>query len=198
MITINLLPVKASRRADQVKRELVLCGLGLGAILLACTGLYIVVSAEVSDLKAQNSQLQKDIDNLKTIVARVDEIDELKKDLRTKLEVIHGLKLKKQGPVRMLDELSDATPEKLTLLTLKETNKRVDMTGIAVSNEVISQFLSNLERSDWFKDVYLVGIDQIEEEEYKLKEFQVTAKAVVPKAKRGKADDDAPAPEEEG
>jgi len=72
------------------------------------------------------------------------------------------------------------------------------MTGIAVSNEVISQFLSNLERSDWFKDVYLVGIDQIEEDGYKLKEFQVTAKAVVPKANKGKVEDEAPPPEEEG
>jgi type IV pilus assembly protein PilN len=198
MISINLLPVKASRRADQVKRELMLAGLGLGALVLACTGLYVVVSAEVSELKAGNAQLQKEIDTLKTIVARVDEIDELKQDLTKKLDVIAGLKVKKQGPVRMLDELSDATPEKLTLMTLREKDKRVDVTGVAVSNEVISQFLSNLERSDWFKDVYLVGIDQVEEDGYKLKEFQVTAKAVVPRAARLKAAETKPPPEEEG
>lgn len=198
MISINLLPVKASRRADQVKRELMLAGLGLGGLVLACTGLFVVVSAEVSDLKAGNAQLQKEIDTLKTIVARVDEIDELKQDLTKKLDVIAGLKVKKQGPVRMLDELSDATPEKLTLMTLKEKDKRVDVTGVAVSNEVISQFLSNLERSDWFKDVYLVGIDQVEEEGYKLKEFQVTAKAVVPRSARLKAAETTPPPEEEG
>lgn len=199
MITINLLPVKASRRQDQVKREIVLSGLGLGALVLVCTGVYVVVSAEVNELKAQNAELQKDIDNLKTIVARVDEIDELKKDLEKKLDVIAGLKAKKQGPVRMLDELSDATPEKLSLTSLRENNRRVDINGVAVSHEVISQFLSNLERSDWFEDVYLVGIDQIEAEGYKLKEFQITARAIVPKTNRQKkagASDPAPLEEE--
>ena len=199
MITINLLPVKASRRQDQVKREIVLSGLGLGALVLVCTGVYVVVSAEVNELMAQNAELQKDIDNLKTIVARVDEIDELKKDLEKKLDVIAGLKAKKQGPVRMLDELSDATPEKLSLTSLRENNRRVDINGVAVSHEVISQFLSNLERSDWFEDVYLVGIDQIETEGYKLKEFQITARAIVPKSNRQKkagASDPAPLEEE--
>ncbi len=199
MITINLLPVKASRRQDQVKREIVLSGLGLGALVLVCTGVYVVVSAEVNELMAQNAELQKDIDNLKTIVARVDEIDELKKDLEKKLDVIAGLKAKKQGPVRMLDELSDATPEKLSLTSLRENNRRVDINGVAVSHDVISQFLSNLERSDWFEDVYLVGIDQIETEGYKLKEFQITARAIVPKSNRQKkagASDPAPLEEE--
>ncbi len=182
MITVNLLPVKASRRQDQVKRELALSAIGLAGLLLVCGGMYVLASAEVNELKAQNAELQKEIDNLKTIVARVDEIDVMKEDLQKKLDVIAGLKARKLGPVRMLDELSDASPEKLTLVTVKETNRRIDMTGVAVSHEVISQFLSNMERSDWFEDVYLVGIDQVEAEDYKLKEFQITARAVVPRS----------------
>lgn len=183
MIKINLLPVKATRRQDAVKRELVLGGLGMVVLLMVCGVAYVIVGARVADLKAQNAQLNKDIDNLKAIVARVDEVDKLKQDLQKKLDVISGLKANKQGPVRMLDELSNATPEKLQLTDLSETNKKLTLTGLAVSNEVISQFLSNLERSDWFTDVYLVGIDQVEEEGYKLKEFTVTARAVIPRAK---------------
>ena len=184
MIKINLLPVKATRRQDAVKRELVLGGVGMVGLLAACGVAYVIVGARVSDLKAENAQLNKDIDNLKAIVARVDEVDKLKQDLQKKLDVIGQLKANKQGPVRMLDELSDATPEKLQLTALKENNKQLNLTGLAVSNEVISQFLSNLERSDWFTDVYLVGIDQVEEEGYKLKEFQVTARAVIPSIKK--------------
>lgn len=198
MITVNLLPVKASRRQDQVKRELALGTIGMAALLLVCGVMFVLVHAEVNELKAQNAELQKDIDNLKTIVARVDEIDELKKDLEKKLDVIAGLKARKLGPVRMLDELSNASPEKLTLVSLKETNRRIDMTGVAVSNEVISQFLSNMERSDWFEDVYLVGIDQVEEEDYKLKEFQITARAVVPRITKAKDEKPVDVEQEEG
>jgi len=180
MIKINLLPVKATRRQDAVKRELVLGGVGMVGLLAACGVAYVIVGARVSDLKAENAQLKKDIDNLKAIVARVDEVDRLKQDLQKKLDVIGRLKASKQGPVRMLDELSDATPEKLQLTGLIEKNRSLNLTGLAVSNEVISQFLSNLERSDWFADVYLIGIDQVEQEGYKLKEFRVKAQAVIP------------------
>ena len=140
MIKINLLPVKASRRQDQVKRELILANIGLVGLLALCGVGYMMVASEVSELKAENSQLQKDIENLKAIVSRVEEVDELKKDLQTKLDVIAGLKANKQGPVRMLDELSSATPEKLSVRELTEVRGRVTLTGLAVSNEVISQF----------------------------------------------------------
>ena len=189
MIKINLLPVKATRRQDAVKRELVFAGLGLVGLFGVCTVLYVIVGAQASELSAENRQLNKDIDNLKAIVARVDEVDRLKQDLRTKLDVIAELKASKSGPVHMLDELSAATPEKLQLHKVTERNRNLDIGGLAVSNEVISQFLSNLERSEWFRDVYLVGIDQVEQDGYKLKSFSITARAVIPKAKAAAAAD---------
>jgi type IV pilus assembly protein PilN len=80
----------------------------------------------------------------------------------------------------MLDELSLATPEKLQLDSLKERNQLIELGGLAVSNEIIAQFLSNLERSPWFTNVELDGIDQVDEDGYKLKRFVVTARVVVP------------------
>ncbi len=180
MIRINLLPVRVSKRQEAVKRELAIGAVGLSVMLLACGAVYIMIQAQVSDLKAVNVQLQQEIDNLKAIVARVDEVDKLKQDLRKKLDVIQQLKRSKHGPVHLLDELSNATPEKLTLTELKEENRNLSITGIAVSNEVISQFLSNMEQSEWFDDVFLIEIDQDEQDGYKLKTFSITAKLVVP------------------
>ena len=90
------------------------------------------------------------------------------------------MKLNKHGPVHLLDELSNATPEKLTLTGLQEQKRNLSITGMAVSNEVISQFLSNMEQSDWFDDVYLIEIDQDEQNGYKLKTFSITARLIVP------------------
>ena len=80
----------------------------------------------------------------------------------------------------MLDEISNATPEKLTLTSLREERRRLSIQGYAVSNEVISQFLSQMELSDWFDEVYLIEIDQEEQDGYKLKTFSITAQLVVP------------------
>ena len=180
MIHINLLPVRESRRVEAVKRELAIAGLAGVVIAGLCGATFIVVQAQVSDVKAENKQLKDDIANLKSIVARVDEIDELKQELQRKLDVIGQLKRNKTGPVHMLDELSNATPEKLTLQTVQEVGGRLTLNGYAVNNEIISQFLSNLEQSDWFDEVYLIEIDQEERNGYKVKQFSVTARLVVP------------------
>ncbi|MED5373095.1 MAG: PilN domain-containing protein [Myxococcota bacterium] len=180
MIRINLLPVRATARLDAVKQELALAGLALGVVVLALGGLYVVVGSQASTLSAENQQLQTEIDNLKAIVVEVDEFERKKEEYNRKLDVIRRLKAGQEGPVHMLDELSLATPEKLTITGLKERGGNIELSGLAVSYEVVAQFLTNLERSAWFKDVELDGIDQVDQDGYKLKRFVATTRVVVP------------------
>jgi type IV pilus assembly protein PilN len=180
MIRINLLPIRHSRRQDQVRNEVVLAGFGLGIMALGMGIMYILVANQVSAATDSNDALKQQINKTKEIVAEVDEQERLEKDLRTKLAVIMGLKANRMGPVHMLDELSQATPEKLQIKGVEENNRKVGITGVAVTNEVISQFLSNLEESEYFREVYLNAIDQTEVGGIKLKEFSITAKLVVP------------------
>lgn len=180
MIRINLLPVRHSRRQEAVKNEIVVALVGLALICVAMSGMYLVVHGELSEARSQNRVLQQGIDKTRQIVAEVDEQERISEDLNTKLRVIKRLKANRVGPVHMLDELSQATPEKLQLVSVEETNKKVSITGVAVTNEVISDFLGNLEKSDYFSEVYLNAIDQTESGGVKLKEFSISAKLVVP------------------
>ena len=180
MIRINLLPVRATARLDSVKRELVLVGAALSVMLLLMGSAYLVVGSQASDLRAENDKLQQEIANLKAIVVEVDEFEQKKEEYNRKLDVIAKLKAGQEGPVHMLDELSLATPEKLHLESLKERNQLIELGGLAVSNEIIAQFLTNLQRSPWFTNVELDGIDQVDVDGYKLKRFVVTARVVVP------------------
>jgi type IV pilus assembly protein PilN len=180
MIRINLLPVKVSRRQEAVRNELVLVGVGSGLLLALLIAAFVTVSARVNTVKAENVTLQQEIARVQEIAKEVEQAQQLKAELERKLSVIKQLKAAKTGPVHMLDELSQATPEKLQLQSLDEQKRRLEITGIAVSNEVISQFLSNLEQSEYFDDVFLNAIDQVEEEGVKLKNFSITARLVVP------------------
>ena len=182
MIRINLLPVRVSKREAVVRRELALGALGLTAMILVMGSFQILLKGQVGDVLAENTQIQHDIDILKAEVDRVDEVDELRQELQRKLDVIATLKRSKTGPVHMLDEISSATPEKVTLTMLREERHRLSIMGYAVSTEVISQFLSNLELSDWFDEVYLIEIDQEEEDGYTVKTFSITAQLVMPGA----------------
>jgi type IV pilus assembly protein PilN len=180
MIRINLLPVRHSRRQEAVRAEVAIAIVGLVAMCLAMGGMYMVVHGDLSSARAENRDLQKSIDKTRQIVAEVDEQERISADLNTKLRVIKRLKANRVGPVHLLDELSQATPEKLQLVSVEEDRSRVSITGLAVTNEVISDFLGNLEKSEYFNEVYLNAIDQTEAGGVKLKEFSISARLIVP------------------
>ena len=180
MIRINLVPQKRNRRQEAVRGELTFVG-GGGVLLVLLLGLvHGVAMARINSLASENAALEREINQMKEVVKEVDEAERFKADLQRKLHVIKQLKANKSGPVRMLDELAMSTPDKLQLVSLEETSSRLKITGISVSNEVISQFLSNLEQSEYFTDVYLNAIDQTEQEGVRLKSFSITARLVMP------------------
>ena len=180
MIRINLLPVRHSRRQEAVKNEIIIASIGVALMCMAMGGLYFVVHGQLSVARAENRTLQKRIDQTREIVAEVDEQERMREDVQTKLRVIKRLKANRVGPVHMLDELSQATPEKLQLTSVEEDRSKLSITGVAVTNEVISDFLSSLEASEYFAEVYLNAIDTTEAGGVKLKEFSIGAKLIVP------------------
>lgn len=181
MIRINLLPIKKSRRQEALRNELILAGLG-AAVLIGILGvLVLLISAEVNEARAENKRIQAKIEEMKATVAQVEEVEKLKTDLQQKLTVIKQLKANKSGPVRMLDEIAMALPDKLQLTNLDEDAGLIKLKGQSVSNEVISQFLSNLEQSVYFREIYLNSIDQTTTKDgVKLKNFAITLRLVVP------------------
>ena len=180
MIRINLLPVKHSRRQEAARIELLVTALGAAVLIVMLALVHVTTVARANAAEEENRNLTREIERKKEILAEVEQAEQFKADLQTKLDVIKALKANKTGPVHLLDQLAMATPEKLQLLGLDEQNKKLELTGIAVSNEVISQFLSNLEQSEYFDDVYLNAIDQEDRDGVKLKNFSISARLVIP------------------
>jgi len=200
MIRINLLPLRASRRLEAVKTELVMVGLLGVAALIVLTGVFVVYLASANTLESENVHLAEDLKKKEALRVEVEEMEKLRVDLEQKLAVIEQLKANKVGPVLVLSDLSDATPEKLQLVSLVEKEGVVKLTGLASTPEVISQFLTNLEKSERFADVALNGIEQVDVDGHVLKEFSVTARVVLsepPPAAAGGAAPKAPATDEE-
>jgi len=189
VIRINLLPVKHSRRQEAARVELFVTALGAGVLIILLALVHVTTVARANAAEEENRNLTREIERKKEILAEVEQAEQFKADLQTKLDVIRALKANKTGPVHLLDQLAMATPEKLQLLSLDEQNKKLELTGIAVSNEVISQFLSNLEQSDYFDDVYLNAIDQEDRDGVKLKNFSISARLVIPGSEGESADE---------
>lgn len=180
MIKINLLPVRAARKKEAVQRHLVLFIAGLLTVFLVGFVFYRTKAGELAEVLHTNQLLVDEIENLKKIIGEVDEYKEQEALLERKLEVIRTLKANKTGPVHMLDELSMNIPEKLWLTGLDEAEGRVTLDGISINNEVIATFMSRLEESQYFTEVYLVSIERELMQDLNLKRFTITTKLVVP------------------
>jgi type IV pilus assembly protein PilN len=184
MIRINLLPVRQTRKAEALRRETILAGL-LGAVLIGgCLFVWGGLNIKLSSVSAENAKLEAEIARLAEDVKRVEELEKKKGELERKLAVIAQLRSRRSGPAHMLDELALAAPEKLQLTEVTEKNDAMTITGLAVSNEIISQFLRALEASDYFEQVYLENIEAYESNDKTsavvLKEFSLTAYRVNP------------------
>lgn len=186
MIRINLLPVRAAKKKEAIQRHLALFAIGLVLVLGASLVMYKVKDNALAGVEQQNSRLEAEIANLKKIIGEVEVYKEQEVLLEKKLEVIRTLKANKIGPVHMLDQLATRIPEKLWLSTLQESNKKVTLKGVSINNEVIATFMSRMEESDYFAEVYLVSIQARPEGDLKLKEFTITSKLIIPSLEKDK------------
>jgi type IV pilus assembly protein PilN len=115
----------------------------------------------------------------------LDEIEKLKKDKKeqeTKLDVIKKLKTVSQITVRILDELAKIFPtNRLWLNSLRQTGESMDLSGIALDNAIIAQFMQNINESDYFSDVVLSQTQQTTIAGAKLKSFSLKVTITPPK-----------------
>ena len=196
MIRINLLPVRQARKLEAARREVMLILAVGGAVLFACLAGWGLAQGRLATIDAQNAALQQEIDSLAADVKKVDEMEKFKEELERKLNVISELRDRKNGPVRMIDELSMATPERLQLTQLEEQGGNIKIQGLSVSNEIISQFLRALDASPYFDNVYLENIEAKAEQKdspVPVKSFALSARLVTPKPEEKPAPGAAPA-----
>jgi len=75
-----------------------------------------------------------------------------------------------------LASLSELTPDQLWLTNYSESGQDVKISGIALTEELIAQFMKALEASKDFMSVQLVVSEQTMAAETKLKKFDITMK----------------------
>jgi len=99
--------------------------------------------------------------------------------LQDKLNVINSLRKEKAFPAKVLDELSIDKPEKIHLESVKKEGSRLGIEGIALDDETIANFMTNLRKSKLFKNVDLVVSEQVEQSQIKLKKFILSCEIII-------------------
>ena len=151
-VRINLLPHRQARRERQKNMFWVLTGLsavaGGALVFLVWTVLQGHIGAQQARSElvvAENRKLDVEI---KEIANLRNEIDAL----RSRQRAVEDLQADRNQPVYLLGELARQTPEGIHLRSMKQEGSKVTVTGIAASNERVSEYLRNLQSNSRFLD----------------------------------------------
>jgi type IV pilus assembly protein PilN len=158
MIRINLL---ASDRERGRKRAVTLgtvgqkltigCSLILLLAALFCGWRYWTVTRESTQLDAEIAAAQQETGRLHSIILQVQQFEQRKAQLQQRVVLIEQLRSGQTGPVHMLDQISRALPPMLWLTELKQIGPDVVIDGRCTTLTGLSDFVSNLEASGYFK-----------------------------------------------
>lgn len=178
MIKINLLLTRKDKKKVGIKKEFIILFLSVGLLVILLAALHWKIGKEREEMVAQIAETKKEIARYRSLANEVTKAKEAQKTLQDKLNVINSLRKGKEIPVRILDEISVDKPEKLHLDLMKKEGSKLGIEGVAMDDETIVQFMTNLKKSKLFKNVDLVVSEQIEQNKIKLKKFILSCEII--------------------
>ena len=173
MIQINLLPVRAERRKEFIRKQLSIAALTL-LFAVAVMGLFFYrIQAQYNKTNSTLQRTNKQIKQLEPVIKKIDQYKKQKEGISKKIAVIIDLDRYRLAPVIILSDLNRLRPEKLWFTNLKESGQRLTINGVAIDNETIVSFLNNLKQSPPLKNADLILLRSQKIQELELKEFTI-------------------------
>jgi type IV pilus assembly protein PilN len=158
MIRINLLAVE--RKGFKKARATVITqaqrvAIGAGLIILAT--IFVIgwwfwsLKTEGAALDADIARAETETQQLRAVLAQVQQFEARKAQLQQRVTLIEQLRRGQSTPVHVLDEVSKAVPDRLWLVSMGQRGAEFTIEGRATSLTSLSDFVTNLENSTWFK-----------------------------------------------
>ncbi len=199
MILINLLPHREERRKR--KKIAFFVGLGLAAVagLLVVGAWYLIVQQMTSSQQERNQFLATEIAKLEKEIKDIANLKAEIASLTARQKAVEDLQIDRNLPVHLLNELVKQTPEGMYFTSIKQDGTVLMVTGIAQTQERISEFLRNTAyNSEWLVTPDLVEskattVTAANKEQKRLFDFSVRVTVKRPQDKAAAAADAASA-----
>lgn len=191
MIRINLLPTDRAtqpRKAAAVgfdigQKVTLVCSLILLATALGIGWWWWMLDRESTRLTTEIAAAERETARLKTILAQVAQFEAQKQQLQQRVSLIEELRKGQAGPVHLVDQLSRAMPEMLWLTALSQDGGEVTVDGRCTTLTALSDFVSNLEKSGYFRrpvEILDSQVDAVPGSSNELIKFQLKATFALP------------------
>ena len=169
MIRINLLkPEKKEIREEPVglapevkeKRRTPVASLLILLAIVAVAILYFLQDKAIKTETDLLSTAQQEKQKLQYVLAALEKLEAQKSTLERKINLINLLKSRQEIPVRTMDELSKNIPGWVWLTETTYDAQEITIKGRALSNNLIADYVYNLENSPHLSNVKIISITQ--------------------------------------
>jgi type IV pilus assembly protein PilN len=152
MPRINLLPWRESERKRKRQEFILSIGAALAtAALVTLLGRW-QMSAAIEHQNERNRILGEEIAELDKQIQEILGLENQKRRLLARMEVIETLQRSRPEIVHVFDEVVRVLPEGVYLTYLKQSGARFEIRGVAQSSTRVSAFMRNIDASEWLAD----------------------------------------------
>lgn len=173
---INLLPREKVKKKSPYLDQGVFTLLSVSLAILIVIGIWVYLQRSADALDKKILDTKNELQKLKKDEEKIAEHKKNTAVLEQKVKVIEQLEENKSGPAKNLASLATGiVPGRMWFNTLKCQGPKLALEGVAVDNETIAQFMTNLEDSPEFENVELQFAEETKVEDYLFKKFSLTA-----------------------
>lgn len=159
MAKINLLPWRAERRKQREREFYSMLGLAAFAGVLLAGLIWFYYDLQISGQNERNAYLQTEIEKVQAQNKEIDTLDEKKRRLLARKQVIEELQAKRSQMVHLFDSLVRTIPDGVVLTSVKQEGDMLTLEGRSQSNARVSTYMRNLEGSGWMTNPELTVIE---------------------------------------
>ncbi|MDA8390762.1 MAG: PilN domain-containing protein [Gammaproteobacteria bacterium] len=158
MTRLNLLPWREQRRKEQDRLLLRRGGLAWIGAALVILYLHMYLVGQLHRQQRRNAFLQQAIAQMNAKVAQITKIRKQGAELMARMNVIKKLQGDRMQTVHAFNALVRAVPSGVYLKSLNQNGSTFTVSGVAQSNERVSQLMRNFAASPWFAKPVLTVI----------------------------------------
>lgn len=144
-IRVNLLPHRAERRERLKKAFLFFTAVSLLVGLTLVAAVWSLLQGQIASQRERNEYIAAENRKLDLQIREIATLRQEIEALGARQRAVEDLQADRNQPVYLMDELTRQVPEGIYLRTVKQEGRKVSVSGLAASNERVSEFLRNLQ-----------------------------------------------------
>ena len=199
MLKINLLPIRQLKKRAKARNQIA-AGIVIFISVLVLLGLVGMLQAgRISNLRDDIAAKTVEKKSFDKVVQELAELEKKRLDLNNKIQIINQLKSDSSLTVHILDEVARLIDNnRMWLTSLNQRGGSLKLTGYALDNQTVAQFMDELETSPFIQSVSLNNSSLKQVSGTDLKEFGLSCDVSMPQPKGAQEETEAESPSSPG